>query len=107
MISRIHCKDPRHWHTYRLLPSAILRRVAYPVKPLRFKFVSNHPLSPLPDGIHESLGKVQNLFNQLADRQANKLKFLHGALLRHRAALCHGVFTPLCDCRLLLNVIEE
>jgi hypothetical protein len=49
----------------------ILRRVANPVEPLGFKFVSNHPPSSLLDGVSDSLGKRAGLFDQLEDGQAN------------------------------------
>jgi len=51
----------------------ILRRVAYPVEPLSFKFVQNDlPLSLL-DGIRDRLGKQPDLFDQLEEGQANEL----------------------------------
>jgi hypothetical protein len=55
----------------KLFP-AILRRVAYPVEPLDFKFVLNHPQSPLLDGIGNVLGEQTDLLDQLDDGQANE-----------------------------------
>ena len=58
----------------------ILRRVAYPVKPLGFNFVSNYPPLPLLDGIRDRLGKEPSLFDQLEDRKANEFQRVHKAV---------------------------
>jgi hypothetical protein len=50
----------------------ILRRVPYPVEPLDFKFVSNHPTPPLLDGICNVLGNQAGLLDQSDDGQANE-----------------------------------
>jgi len=51
--------------------SKILRRVAYPVESLDFKFVSNRPPLPLLDGICNVLGNQADLPDQLDEGQAN------------------------------------
>lgn len=55
----------------------ILRRVADPVEPFGFKFVPNHLLPSLPDGIRDSLGKRPGLFGQVDDGQANEFQRMH------------------------------
>jgi hypothetical protein len=56
----------------------ILRRVAYPVEPLGFKFVQNDLPPSLACGIRDSLGKQAGLFDQLEDGQANEFHCVHG-----------------------------
>jgi hypothetical protein len=52
----------------------ILRRVAYPVEPLGFNFVSNRQPTPLFDGIRDRLGKKPSLPGRLDDGQENELQ---------------------------------
>jgi hypothetical protein len=55
--------------------------VAYPVEPLGFKFLLNHPQPPLLDGIRDRLGKEADLFDQQKDRQANVLQYVHNVVV--------------------------
>jgi len=56
--------------------SKILRRVAYPVEPLGFKFVSNRQPPPLLDDIRDRLGKKPTPSDYC---QANELQRIHKA----------------------------
>jgi len=58
-------------------PSKILRRVAYPVEPFGFKFVSNRQPPPLLDGIRDRLGKKPSPTD---NGQANELQRVHKAV---------------------------
>jgi len=58
---------------FQSLPQ-ILGRVAYPVEPFGFKFVSNRLLPPVLEGIRDSLRKQPNLLDQLDDRHTNELQ---------------------------------
>ena len=60
----------------RSLPK-ILRRVAYPVEPFRFKFVQNDLSPPIPAGICERSGKRPGPLEQMEDCQANALQCSH------------------------------
>jgi hypothetical protein len=73
-------------------PPHILRWVAYPVKPLGFKFVSNQPPPPLLDRIRDRLGKRPSLFDELDDGQANELQCIHKMSVR--LSIHHGVSAP-------------
>jgi hypothetical protein len=57
--------------------SQIFFRVAYPVEPLSFKFVLNHPPPPLFESICDGPGKEPDLFEQLDDCQTDEFKSFH------------------------------
>ncbi len=60
--------------------SKILRRVAYPVEPFRFKFVQNDLSPSILAGICERSGKQPSLLDQVDDCQANDLQCSHRML---------------------------
>jgi hypothetical protein len=57
--------------------SQIFIRVAYPVEPFGFEFVSNHPPPFLPGSICDGSGKEPDLSGKLNNDQADKFQMAH------------------------------
>lgn len=60
-----------------LIISQIFIRVAYPVEPLGFKFVSSHPPPLLPGSICDGSGKGPDLSGKLDNDQADEFQMVH------------------------------
>ena len=63
----------------RMLPSSpgILGRIANPVEPLDFELAPREPLSPSLHGIGKGVRQQPGLFEEVNDRQTEKLEFIH------------------------------
>jgi hypothetical protein len=57
--------------------SQIFIRVAYPVEPFGFKFVSSHPLTFLFNGHRDGLRQQPDLFGKLNNGQADEFQMVH------------------------------
>ncbi len=76
-------KAGRRWPS-KLLLSQIFRRISYSVESLGFKFLSHHPMTLLPEDIHDGPGEQADLLDQQDDRKTNLLQDAHGGVIPDR-----------------------
>ena len=72
-------------------PASILRRVAYPVEPLRLGQLPRQLPLPLLQGERDRLRQQPSLFDQVNDRQPDQFKCIHNSEVGSTRSMCFAL----------------